>query len=64
MPYRFSFLISLLLVVGCVPSLSKSELGTVEFELPKVAGADQPYPMPQLGAPLKDEDRQKYRLMR
>jgi hypothetical protein len=34
---------------GCGPALSKSDLGTVVFEIPKVAGADKPYPMPKLG---------------
>ena len=34
---------------GCGPELSKSDLGTVVTELPKVAGADNPYPMPHLG---------------
>jgi hypothetical protein len=36
---------------GCGPELSKSDLGTVLSDLPKVADADKPYPMPQLGPP-------------
>jgi hypothetical protein len=36
---------------GCGPELSKSDLGTVVFEVPKVAGADKPYAMPKLGPP-------------
>lgn len=38
---------------GCGAELSKSELGTVVFEVPKVAGADEPYKMPQLGPPVE-----------
>ena len=38
-------------LAGCGPELSKNDLGTVVFEVPKVAGADQPYQMPQLGPP-------------
>jgi hypothetical protein len=42
---------------GCGRELSKSDLGTVVFEVPKVAGADKPYPMPKLGPPdEKDGD--------
>jgi hypothetical protein len=36
---------------GCGPELSKSDLGTVIFEVPKVSGADKPYPMPKLTPP-------------
>jgi hypothetical protein len=32
---------------GCGPDLSKTDLGHVVYELPNVAGADKPYPMPQ-----------------
>lgn len=39
---------------GCGPQLSKSDLGTVVYELPKVAGADEPYAMPELGPPRED----------
>jgi hypothetical protein len=39
---------------GCGPELSKSDLGTVVFEVPKVAGADKPYEMPKLGS--RDEN--------
>jgi hypothetical protein len=51
-----SCLTALLLLGGCGPALSKSDLGTVVFEVPKVAGAEEPYQMPQLGPPPKDED--------
>lgn len=51
-----SLCLVVLLVGGCGPALSQSELGTVVGDLPKVAGADKPYQMPQLGPPLKDDD--------
>jgi hypothetical protein len=60
MQFRFGILLLFLLaVVGCGPHLSQSELGKVVFEVPKVAGADEPYPMPQLGPP-KDDDPRKH----
>jgi hypothetical protein len=47
---RLSASVILLVVLGgCGPELSKSDLGTVVFEIPQVAGSDKPYPMPQLG---------------
>ena len=49
MRYWLGLLLLLLLLAGCGPELSKSDLGTVVYELPKVAGADEPYQMPQLG---------------
>jgi hypothetical protein len=45
---RLCLLILLLLLGGCGPELSKHELGTVVFEVPKVSGSEGPYPMPQL----------------
>ncbi len=41
---------------GCGPELSKSELGDVQFDVPKVAGADKPYPMPKLGTADEKND--------
>lgn len=38
-----------LILGGCGPELSKSDLGNVVFEVPKVAGSDRPYVMPKLG---------------
>jgi hypothetical protein len=47
---RLSGCATLLAILGgCGPELSKSDLGKVLPELPKVADADKPYPMPQLG---------------
>jgi len=43
----------LISMFGCGPELSKQDLGTVVFEVPKVAGSDEPYPMPQLGPSLE-----------
>jgi len=48
--------ILLLFLSGCGPALSKQDLGTVVFEVPKVAGADEPYRMPQPGPPLERKD--------
>ena len=36
----------LLLVTGCGPAVPKEELGTPEFQVPKVPRADQPYLFP------------------
>jgi hypothetical protein len=53
---RLALAMLLLFLSGCGPELSKGDLGTVVYELPKVAGADKPYPMPRLGPP-QDKDR-------
>jgi hypothetical protein len=45
--------IFLLFLGGCGPAVSRHDLGTVVFEVPKVAGADEPYRMPQLGPPIE-----------
>ena len=42
---------------GCGAQLSKADLGTVIFEVPKVAGTDGPYQMLELAAP-QDENSQ------
>ena len=44
-----------LLLAGCGPALSKQDLGQVEYAIPKVAGAEKPYPMPELN-PSKSEE--------
>jgi hypothetical protein len=54
-PWLTIFSLLLPLVTGCGPALSKTDLGTVVFEVPKVEGADKPYLMPELGPPL-DKD--------
>ena len=52
MRYRFGLLAILLISpAGCGPAVSKEDLGTVVFELPKVPGADTPYQMPQPESP-------------
>ena len=48
--------ILLLFLSGCGLALSRQDLGTVVFEVPKVAGADEPYRMPELGPPLERKD--------
>ena len=57
MRYRhILFLVPLLGLGGCGPQLSQSDLGTMVFELPQVAGAEEPYKMPQLGPPLEHKE--------
>lgn len=51
-----SLLMLLLSLGGCGPALSKGDLGTVVFEVPKVAGSDEPYLMPQLGPPMERKE--------
>jgi hypothetical protein len=38
-------------IAGCGPDVSRSDLGTVVFDLPQLAGADRPYEMPGLDKP-------------
>jgi hypothetical protein len=52
----FLGLFLLAFLAGCGPQVSKSDLGPVVFEVPKVAGSDEPYPMPQLGPPLEHKE--------
>jgi hypothetical protein len=54
MRYRFISLLLLIPLVGCGPKLARQDLGVVQFELPKLPGAKEPYPMPQLGPPLDE----------
>jgi hypothetical protein len=49
----FGLAIFVVILGGCGRELSKSDLGTVVFDVPKVAGADKPYPMPKLGPPAE-----------
>lgn len=58
---RLGLLLLLVSLGGCGPSLSEQDLGTVVYELPKVAGADEPYPMPQLGPPLEHHEGDDHR---
>jgi hypothetical protein len=44
---------------GCGPNLSSNEFGTVVEGIPKVAGADKPFEMPELGPPLPEDYRPK-----
>ena len=37
--------------VGCGPEVKQSDLGMVVFEVPTVAGSDEPYKLPEM-APL------------
>ncbi len=38
-------------VAGCGPSVPKSDLGTIVYEVPTIAGADAPFPFPELPPP-------------
>jgi hypothetical protein len=42
---------------GCGPAVSREELGTVLEQIPKVAGAQRPFPMPELGPPIPASQR-------
>lgn len=35
-----------LLTPGCGPSLTQEELGEIEYRVPKIPGAKEPYPLP------------------
>ena len=63
MRYWLGFSVLLLLLSGCGPELSKTDLGTVVYELPKVAGSEQPYQMPQLGPPREEDEVQPGNLL-
>ena len=65
MRYRFCFLLMLLISpAGCGPALSKTDLGTVTFEMPQVPGADTPYRMPELEAhPEQGKDQAPQHLL-
>jgi len=38
----------LVAIPGCGPNVSQSDLGTIVYEVPPVAGADEPYKYPDL----------------
>lgn len=42
---------------GCGPNLSSKDFGTVVEGVPKVAGAEKPFDMPELGPPLPEDYR-------
>jgi hypothetical protein len=41
---------------GCGPAVAKSELGDIVYEVPKVPGADEPFPIPNVVPPLKTRE--------
>ncbi len=43
-------LLTIPLASGCGPAVPASELGETVFELPKVPGAEVPYPLPECKA--------------
>ena len=40
-------------LTGCAPTLQPEDLGTVESKVPKLPGAEIPFPMPELEAPAE-----------
>jgi hypothetical protein len=53
MRYWLCLLFLLVSLLGCGPKLSRQDLGIVVFEIPKVAGADKPYPLPEWFTPTE-----------
>ncbi len=41
---------------GCGPAVPNSELGEKVYEVPKVPGADEPYPIPEVVPPLSKRE--------
>jgi hypothetical protein len=37
--------------IGCEPKLQEQQYGQIIYDVPKVKGADRPYPLPQLEDP-------------
>jgi hypothetical protein len=46
-------------IVGCGPSVSESDLGTIVYEVPTVAGADEPFPYPKLPPPAPGSEAER-----
>jgi len=44
---------------GCGPSVSESDLGTIVYEVPTVAGADEPFPYPKLPPPAPGSEAER-----
>jgi len=40
---------------GCEPTVPRDALGELQFEVPKVAGAEQPYRVPEAAGPVPPE---------
>jgi hypothetical protein len=38
-------------IVGCGPTVSHSDLGTIVYEVPNIPGAEEPYRLPDLPPP-------------
>lgn len=49
--FRVALMFLLLVSWGCRPSLKDEELGEVYFAIPRVQGANGPYPLPIEGTP-------------
>jgi hypothetical protein len=46
---------------GCGPNLSSKDFGTIVDGIPKIAGADKFYEMPELGPPPSEEELRRLR---
>ena len=46
-------------MVGCGPTVSENDLGTIVYEVPTVAGADEPYPFPKLPPPAPGSEAER-----
>jgi hypothetical protein len=46
-------------IVGCGPSVSESDLGTIVYEVPTVAGADEPFAYPKLPPPAPGSEAER-----
>ncbi len=58
LPLGVSLLLGCCLTLGCGGGPSEDDLGTILTEVPLVPGADEPFPLPELGAeePTEAED--------
>ncbi|HID74926.1 MAG TPA: hypothetical protein EYP56_02905 [Planctomycetaceae bacterium] len=51
----WTLLLGAFLLAGCGPAVSEEELGEVIHEVPEIAGADEPFPIPQIEAPSDEQ---------
>jgi len=50
-------LLAVVSIAGCGNTLDPQEYGKVIFEVPKVEGADAPYPLPELDVPEGEDGK-------
>jgi hypothetical protein len=44
----FGFLAVLVAAPGCGPAVAKSDLGNIVYEVPKIPGTEEPFPIPDV----------------